>query len=85
MVPMVMDDTPDVIPIGWLCVELGWTFWWPPYSLHLVRTPPQCKAIVCNVRGHTFTLMSRQKSPSPRRPAPGSQCRRILTHLLDSW
>ena len=28
--PLVMDDTPDVISIGWRCVELGWSFWWPP-------------------------------------------------------
>ena len=38
--PLVMDDTPDVISIGWRCVELAWSFWCPPYSLHPVLTPP---------------------------------------------
>ena len=63
MEPLVMDDTPDVISIGWRCVELGWSFWWPPVSLHPVLTPPQGKAIVCNVRGHILYIdVSSQES-----------------------
>ena len=52
MEPLVMDETPDVISIGWRCVELGWSFWWPPFSLHPILSPPGAKDIVCNVRGH---------------------------------
>ena len=49
--PLVMENTPDVLTIGRRCVELGWSFWWAPYSLHPTLTTKEGKKIVCNVRG----------------------------------
>jgi len=37
--PYVLDETPDVLSIGMRCVEHGWSFWWPPYSVHPILTP----------------------------------------------
>ena len=70
MEPLVMDDTPDVISIGWRCVELGWSFWWPPSSLHPVLTPPQGNAVVCNVRGHIPYVDNTSAIPASAMPAP---------------
>ena len=70
MEPLVMDDTPDVISIGWRCVELGWSFWWPPFALHPVLTPPLGNAVVCNVRGHIPYIDNAPSTTASAMPAP---------------
>jgi len=42
--PFVLDSTPDVLSIGRRCVEDGWSFYWPPYSLTPTFTSPKGKA-----------------------------------------
>ena len=43
--PYVMGDSPDVLTIGYRCVELGYDFHWKPYSLQHVITTPEGKEI----------------------------------------
>ena len=43
--PYVLPSTPDVLSIGYRCVEEGYGFWWPPFSRKPVLTKPSGRDI----------------------------------------
>ena len=72
--PYVLPTTPDVISIGKRCVELGWSFWWPPYSKRPVLTPPRGKGkpLYLSVSGNIPYVRERKSDSWESAPAPVS-------------
>ena len=70
--PYVLPQTPDVISIGKRCVELGWSFWWPPFSKRLVLTPPKGRGspVYLSVEGNIPYVRERRSKSKPTAPAP---------------
>ena len=46
---VILPNTPNVVSLGRLCVERGFSFWWPAHSKSPVFTTPTGKALHCSV------------------------------------
>ena len=66
--PFVLDSTPDVLSIGRRCVEDGWSFYWPPYSLTPIFTSPGGLAIKCRSHGFIPYVIEREEPCAAARP-----------------
>ena len=69
MEPYVLDETPDVLSIGMRCVEHGWSFWWPPKSVHPILTPPTGEEIVLSVHGNIPCILEGEEPCAAAAPA----------------
>ena len=48
----ILEDTPDVLSLGYRCAALGYEFYWPAWSKNPTLTHPDGWQIACHIHGY---------------------------------
>ena len=48
----VLEDTPDVLSLGYRCAALGYEFHWPAWAKNPKLTHPDGRSIPCHTQGY---------------------------------
>jgi hypothetical protein len=89
------DKTPAVISIGERCLEMGYAFYWPPFSEHPIFVKPDGARVTMEVEGNIPYLAGREidnACPAEGADGPDADAEKtrtwkacLVARLPDAW